>query len=136
LSRTTRSAVPTCSRVDWTPGGATPIATGLGRTFGLSPSSRYFLYWKDKQVWSYDLAANKTVNITAKAPVSFVNAEADHFGDKPAYGVTGYTKDEKYVILDHRYDLWLLSLDGSEAPRNLTNGAGTAKEKRVAYAPL
>ena len=120
-------------RVDVTTGERTPIATGLGRTFGLSPSSRYFLYWKDKQVWSYDLAANKHVNITAKAPVSFVNAEDDHFGDKPAYGVTGYTKDEKYVILDHRYDLWLVSLDGSEAPRNLTSGAGTAKEMRLRY---
>jgi len=123
-------------RVDVTTGERTPIATGLGRTFGLSPSSRYFLYWKDKQVWSYDLAANKHVNITAKAPVSFVNAEDDHFGDKPAYGVTGYTKDEKYVILDHRYDLWLVSLDGSEAPRNLTNGAGTAKEMRLRYVAL
>jgi dipeptidyl aminopeptidase/acylaminoacyl peptidase len=123
-------------RVDVTTGERTPIATGLGRTFGLSPSSRYFLYWKDKQVWSYDLAANKHVNITAKAPVSFVNAEDDHFGDKPAYGVTGYTKDEKYVILDHRYDLWLVSLDGSEAPRNLTSGAGTAKEMRLRYVAL
>ena len=123
-------------RVDVATGERTPIATALGRSFGLSPSSRYFLYWKDKQVWSYDLAANKHVNITAKAPVSFVNAEDDHFGDKPAYGVTGYTKDEKYVILDHRFDLWLVSLDGSEAPRNLTNGAGSAKEMRLRYVAL
>ena len=50
--------------------------------------------------------------------------------------MTGYTKDEKYVILDHRYDLWLVSLDGSEAPRNLTNGAGTAKEMRLRYVAL
>ena len=123
-------------RVDVATGERMPIATGLGRTFGLSPSSRYFLYWKDKQVWSYDLAANKHVNITAKAPVSFVNAEDDHVGDKPAYGVTGYTKDAQYVILDHRYDLWLVSLDGSEAPRNLTNGAGSAKEMRLRYVAL
>jgi len=123
-------------RVDVATGERTPIATGLGRTLGLANNSRYFLYWKDKHVWSYDLAANKHVNITAKAPVSFVNAEDDHFGDKPAYGVTGYTKDDKYVILDHRYDLWLVSLDGSEAPKNLTNGAGTAKETRLRYVAL
>ena len=56
--------------------------------------------------------------------MSFVNAEEDHFGEKPAYGIAGYTKDGKSVVLDHRYDSWLVSLDGSGAPRNLTNGVG------------
>ena len=76
-------------RINVETGERTPIVTGLLRGLGLSPDSRYFLYWKDKQVWSYDLAANKHVNISAKAPVSFVNAEDDHVGEKPPYGVTG-----------------------------------------------
>ena len=123
-------------RIDGTTGERTPIETKVGRVFGLSPNSKYFLYWKDKNVWSYDLAANKSVNITAKSPVSFLNAEDDHFGEKPAYGVTGYTKDGTSVILDHRYDLWLVSLDGSAAPRNLTNGVGSQREMRLRYIAL
>jgi dipeptidyl aminopeptidase/acylaminoacyl peptidase len=123
-------------RINVETGERTPIVTGLLRGLGLSPDSRYFLYMKDKQVWSYDLTANKNVNISAKAPVSFVNAEDDHAGEKPAYGVTGYTKDGKYVLLDHRYDIWVVSLDGTAAPRMLTDGVGGKSAMRLRYVSL
>src|SRR6185369_4863026 len=120
-------------RVNPATGERTPILKGQERSLGLSPDGKYFLYWKDKNIWSYDMAANKHTNITAKAPVSFVNAEDDHFGEKPAYGISGFTKDGKSVVLDHRYDLWVVSLDGSAAPRNLTNGEGSKTETRFRY---
>jgi len=120
-------------RVNTTTGERTPILKGQDRAMGLSPDGRYWLYWKDKQVWAYDLSASAHANITKNAPVSFVNVDEDHFGDKPAYGVTGYTKDGKSVILDHKFDLWLVSLDGSVTPRNLTNGVGTKNEIRFRY---
>ena len=120
-------------RVNPTTGERTPILKGQERSLGLSPDGKYFLYWKDKNIWSYDMAANTHTNITAKAPVSFVNAEDDHFGEKPAYGISGFTKDGKSVVLDHRYDLWVVSLDGSAAPRNLTNAEGSKTETRFRY---
>lgn len=123
-------------RISTTTGERTPLLKAQQRTFGFSPDGRYFLYWKDKQVWAYDLDANKHVNITTKAPVSFVNAEDDHTGEKPAYGVAGFTKDGKSVVLDHRHDLWLVSLDGSGTPRNLTNGVGAKNDIRFRYLPL
>ena len=123
-------------RVNTASGARTPVLRGQERTMGLSPDGRYFLYWKDKHVWSYDIATDKHVNLTKAAPVSFVNAEDDHFGDKPAYGVSGYTKDGKSVILDHRYDLWVVPLDGSGTPRNLTNGVGAKSETRFRYVRL
>ena len=120
-------------RVNTATGERTPMLKAQERTLGLSPDGKYFLYWKDKNVWAYDIAANKHVNITAKAPVSFVNVEEDHVGEKPAYGVAGYTKDGKSVILDHRFDEWVVSLDGSGAPRNLTNGVGAKSQMRFRY---
>ncbi|HEY4305312.1 MAG TPA: prolyl oligopeptidase family serine peptidase [Gemmatimonadaceae bacterium] len=123
-------------RVNTATGERTPMLKAQERSLGLSPDGKYFLYWKDKQVWSYDMAANKHVNITARAPVSFVNVEEDHFGDKPAYGVAGYTKDGKSVMLDNRFDEWVVSLDGSGAPRNLTNGVGAKSQVRFRYVRL
>jgi dipeptidyl aminopeptidase/acylaminoacyl peptidase len=123
-------------RVSTSTGERTPIIKGQERTLGMSVDGKYLLYWKDKNVWAYDIAANKHVNITKSAPVSFVNAEEDHVGEKPAYGVTGFTKDGKSVILDHRYDLWVVSLDGSAPARNLTQGAGTKSEMRLRYVSL
>ncbi len=120
-------------RINTNTGERSTVMKGQERSFGLSPDGRYFLYWKDKHVWSYDIAADKHVNITKTAPVSFVNAEFDNFGEKPAYGISGYSKDGKSVVLDHRYDLWLVSLDGSGTPRNLTNGVGSKTETRFRY---
>lgn len=102
------------------------------QTLGLSPDSRHFLFWKDGHVWDFEIATGKTVNLTAKAPVSFVNAEYDHPGTKPPYGVTGWSSDGKAVILTHRYDLFLQPLDGSPAT-NLFGGFGTEKEIRFRY---
>jgi len=123
-------------RVNTSTGERTLIVKAQERSLGLSPDGKYFLYWKGGHVWSYDLANNTHTNITKSAPVSFVNAEEDHVGEKPAYGITGYTKDGKSVILDHKYDLWLVSLDGSGAPRNLTNGFGAKNDTRLRYVRL
>jgi dipeptidyl aminopeptidase/acylaminoacyl peptidase len=122
--------------VNTTTGERTPVLKGQERSLGLSPDGKYFLYWKDKQVWSYDIAAKKHVAITQSAPVSFVNADEDHVGEKPAYGVSGFTKDGKSVVLDHKFDLWLVSLDGSGTPRNLTNGTGAKSDTRFRYVRL
>ena len=105
---------------------------GQKRTLGLSPDSKHFLYWKDGHVWDYEIAAAKSINLTANAPVSFVNQEYDHPGTKPPYGIAGWTKDGKAVILDHKYDLYLQPLDGSPA-KNLTGGTGTESEIRFRY---
>ncbi len=103
-----------------------------GQTLGLSPDSKHLLFWKDGHVWGYEIGAGKIVNLTSEAPVSFVNAEYDHPGTKPAYGVTGWTKDGEAVILTHRYDLYVQPLDGRPA-RNLTTGIGTDREIRLRY---
>lgn len=102
---------------------------GQKRTLGLSPDSRHFLYWKDYHVWDHVIANGKNINLTAGAPVSFVDEEYDHPDTKPPYGVAGWTKDGKAIILDHKYDLYLQPLDGSPA-KNLTGGIGTKEEIR------
>ncbi len=119
-------------RVNTSTGERTQVLKGHIRTMGLSPDSRRFLYWKDQQVWSYDLASAQHLNLTAKTPVSFADQEFDRGGERPPYAVTGWTKDGKSLILDGRHDLWLIPLDGS-AGRNLTNGLGGEREIRFRY---
>src|SRR5690606_38770119 len=110
-------------RIDVNTGERTPMLEAQMRTFGMSPDGRHYAYWKDDHVWSYHLASGRHVNLTARAPVSFVNAEWDYLSTPPAYGVAGWTKDGRGIVLMHRYDLWLVPLDGGDA-RNLTNGIG------------
>ena len=119
-------------RVDTRTGERTLVLEAHLRTLGLSPGGRHYLYWKDGDVWDYRIEADEHVNLTADAPVDFTNAEYDRFGEKPPYGVAGWTADGAGVVLNHRYDLWLQPLDGGPAT-NLTQGRGDAEEIRFRY---
>src|SRR5205085_2351968 len=87
-------------RVNANTGERTAILKANERSLGLSADGKYFLYWKGGHVWSYNIANNTHANITKSAPVSFVNIEEDHVGEKPVYGITGFSKDGKSIILE------------------------------------
>jgi dipeptidyl aminopeptidase/acylaminoacyl peptidase len=119
-------------RVNTSTGERTPIGKGLltGRhVLGIAPDGTRFLYWKGSRFQVVDLGTMAARTLGGTTPVSFVDVEDDHPGTKPPYGIAGYTSDGKSVIVNHRYDLWLLPLDGS-APTNLTSGLGATNEIR------
>ena len=101
--------------------------------FGFSPDSKRYLYWKDNKVQAYDFATATSKTLGSAAP-SFVDMEFDHPGPKPAYGIEGYTADGTGVIVQSKYDLWLLPFDGTSPVRNITNGMGTKSEVRLRFA--
>jgi dipeptidyl aminopeptidase/acylaminoacyl peptidase len=113
----------------------TPIVKGIKRTLGLSPDNKHFLYIKDKHLWIYDFEKSTTTNISVGSPVAFVNDEDDHPDEKPPFGLTGWTKDGKAVIVNHKYDLWLLPLDGKN-PKNICNGLGDKEKIQFRYVRL
>jgi fermentation-respiration switch protein FrsA (DUF1100 family) len=110
------------------------INTSTGNhAYGISPDGHVFLYWRDLKLQAYELDAGTTRTIgVGTPPVSFVDMEFNHPGPKPSYGIAGYTSDGQSVIVNHRYDLWQVPLDGS-APINLTSGAGSKNEIRYRY---
>ncbi|HUF22742.1 MAG TPA: prolyl oligopeptidase family serine peptidase [Vicinamibacterales bacterium] len=96
---------------------------------GIAPDGRHFLYWKDGKYHVYDLDAGATKTLGGRAAVSFADSEFDHPGPRPPYGLAGYAADGSAAIVQHKYDLWRLPLDGSAAV-NLTGGAGGKHEIR------
>ncbi len=122
-------------RVHTGTGERTLIVGGQKRTLGISPDSKYFAYWNDGHIWVYDFTRGERRNLTATAPVSFVNQEYDRPGTKPLYGIAGWTEDGNAMVLNHRYDLWLQPLNGSAA-RVLTEGVGEREETRFRYVRL
>lgn len=117
-------------RVDIATGERTPMLEGQQRTLGISPDGSHFLYWLDGDVWDWNLDNGASVSLTESAPVDFTDQEFDRFGEKPPYGVAGWSADGSSVILYHRYDIWAQPLDGGEAI-NLTRGVGNDGEIRL-----
>ncbi|MGZ5366073.1 MAG: S9 family peptidase, partial [Mycobacterium sp.] len=116
-------------RIDTGTGERSLIAKNIGRVLGASPDSKWFLFQRDKELWAYNLASGSTVNISKASGTSFVDEDDDHPYEKPMYGLVGFSKDGTSVIVNHKFDIWKLPLDGGQ-PKNLTGGAG-AKDQIV-----
>jgi acetyl esterase/lipase len=114
-------------RIDIASGARAIIAKKLLRTMGTSPDGKWFLYLKDGHVMAHNLETGKAVNIDAATGKSFVNADNDLAAEKPIWGVAGWTRDGKSVLLYDKFDVWSLPLDGSKGI-NITGGAGAAQQ--------
>ncbi len=119
-------------RVNTATGERTLIVKEHKTTLGFSPDSKYYLLWKDGHFHAYNLATGTMKNISESTAVSFINTEYDYPGEKPSYGIAGWSHDGKSLIVNTRYDLWQIPLDGKPG-KNLTNGYGDANEIRFRY---
>jgi acetyl esterase/lipase len=122
-------------RVNTATGARTLIARHLLRTMGTSPDGNWFLYLEAKHVMAYDLATGRTVNVDAATGRSFIDTDNDQAAEKPIWGVAGWSKDGRSVLLYDKYDIWSLPLDGARG-RDLTTGAGAAQQVQLRLARL
>jgi len=108
--------------IDVATGKRTKILTKSLYGATLSPSGRLAAYQQDGQWSVIDLKTGTRTNLTGKLKVGFVNAEDDHpVPERRAYGLAGFTTGEKSVLVNDRFDLWQIAVDGSSATR-LTRG--------------
>jgi len=119
-------------RIDTRTGERTQVLRAHERSYGFSPDSKHFLYWLDGHFFVYRPGDDVHANLSAASPVDFTNLEYDHFGDKPPYGLAGWSSDGESVLLNLRHDVWLQPLDGTTAT-NLTQGRGHRDEIRFRY---
>jgi len=119
-------------RINTRTGERNQVLRAHERTYGFSPDGEHYLYWLDGHFFVYRVENDLHVNLTASSPVDFTNLEYDHFGNKPPYGLAGWSRDGESVLLNLRYDVWLQPLDGTQ-PTNLTQGAGHRDEVRFRY---
>ncbi len=114
-------------RVNTETGERSPIASGLARTMGSSPDGKWFLYLKSGKVVAYSTETGRSTTLGASDNLSFVDAQDDHPYEKPVYGVAGWSKDGRSVLLNHRFDIYSVPLDGGKIT-NLTAGLGDSQQ--------
>src|SRR5215813_11924721 len=110
---------------------------GQRQRFGasLSPGAKYALSFDGKDWNSYSVADGRTVNLTKSLGVNFFNEDNDTPELPNAYGVAGWTKDDRDVLIYDRFDVWQVSPDGSGA-KNLTDGVGRRDHLQFRYVRL
>lgn len=109
--------------VDVTSGKRTRILQNAynANTIFLSPSAKYVAYYHpaDTAWYAVDTGTLRHVRLTAGIPYALYDEDYDMPSIPRPYGLAGWTKDEKMIVQD-RYDLWLLDPSGKTTPVNLT----------------
>ena len=110
-------------KVDLDTGQRAQVASHLIPPVEFSPGGKYAMNFREGDFWIYDLESGAARNITKDSKIGFTNKENDYpVSQKPAYGVAGWTRDDRSVIVYDAYDLWEVFPDGSK-PRRLTDGS-------------
>lgn len=99
----------------------------------LSPGGRY-AYWYDERdsLWrAYSVRERKLADLTRGLPAKFFDEEHDSPSLPGSYGAAGWTKDDRYVWLYDRYDIWQVDPTGAEKPALVTAGWGRTNNVRL-----
>ncbi|MFZ1702015.1 MAG: prolyl oligopeptidase family serine peptidase [Pyrinomonadaceae bacterium] len=108
-----------------------------GERFGMSwsPGGKYIVYFDGKDWNSISIPDGRITNLTAKLKTKFVREDHDSPSAAPAYGVAGWTKDDKEVLINDRFDIWQVAPDGSGG-KMLTAGLGRSGKTQMRYIRL
>lgn len=105
--------------------------------FGMSwsPGAKYVVFFDGKDWNSISIPDLKVTNLTNKINVKFTREDHDSPSAAPSYGLAGWTKDDKQVLIYDRFDIWQANADGSGA-KMLTGGIGRKEKTELRYVRL
>ncbi len=89
----------------------------------LSPNARFMAYFKMGDVFIFDIANGRKINLTQNIATPFANEDHDYPSPAPGYGFGPWIEDGSSVIVYDKYDAWQFN-STSHSGFMLTNGEG------------
>lgn len=114
--------------VDASTGARTLAVKKSPAHFTWSPDGKYAVFYNGKDWLTVAASSGSITNLTAKLSVSFGREDFDMPEAPVAYGLAGWTRDGRSVLIYDRFDIWRLSPDGSSSVK-LTDG----RKDHIAY---
>ncbi|MCJ7582965.1 MAG: prolyl oligopeptidase family serine peptidase [Candidatus Aminicenantes bacterium] len=99
------------------------VVSRLEDQSALSPDGCFVIYFKDKHWFLYTIESQTTLNLTEKLDIPFYDEDNDTPQNASSYGISGWTKEDKSVLLYDKYDIWQFSTEDGQAV-NITGGQG------------
>jgi dipeptidyl aminopeptidase/acylaminoacyl peptidase len=111
--------------IDPATGTRKELAKKISGQSQLSPGGKFVAWYDAKHWYSYNIATGKTTDLTASFKNHHFEQETDdHPAEPPAWGVAGWTKDDRSILIYDRWDIWDFDPTGARAPVVLTDSAG------------
>ena len=110
-------------------GAAKLIRERISGQAQLSPDGKYVMLFDRGHWYSYNTLTGKLVDLTAPlAGVSFAQETWDTPSIPGAWGVGGWTKGDKSVLVYDRWDVWELDPAGVRPPVMVTDSVGRTRQ--------
>jgi len=106
----------------------------------LSPGGNYVVWYDPADSTYYSRSTNidskDALDISSKIPVAFFDERWDMPADPNAYGIAGWSENDKTVFLYDRYDIWRVDLEGAKVPMCATRNYGRKNFLKFRYQKL
>ena len=121
--------------INTTDGNRTVIKANSIGNFTPSPAGKY-VYWYEpdnKNYFTWNVASGITKNISDKIKEPLYDVENDVPDYPGAAGITGWTVNDQYFLINDVHDIWQTDPNGLEQPKNITNGFGKRYKTEFSY---
>lgn len=108
--------------IDMKSGETCALISGSDARIRISPAGKYG-YWyseADSSWYTCPLATKEIYRLTTPATFDAWDSENDVPDHPSAYGSAGWTKDDRFLLLYDRYDIWRFDPEAQDTPVNLT----------------
>jgi dipeptidyl aminopeptidase/acylaminoacyl peptidase len=91
----------------------------------LSPDAKYVAFFDKGHWYTYNTATGKTMDVSgAMKNVHLENENTDTPSIPPAWGIAGWTKGDKSMLVYDHFDIWELDPSAAKAPIVVTDSVG------------
>ncbi|MBI9037882.1 MAG: S9 family peptidase [Bacteroidales bacterium] len=104
----------------------------------LSPDEKYIVWYEsvDSSWKAYSIKEKEIVCLTKNMNVNFYNEKHDMPFLPGSYGTGGWTKNDNYIFINDRFDIWKIDPSGKKKAENLTKGYGRENNIRFRIVKL
>lgn len=111
--------------VDPATGTRKQLAKKISGQAQLSTGAKYITWYDAKHWYSYNIATGKTVDLNGAMKSVHFDQETWSTPNEPAaWGLAGWTKDDKSVLINDRFDIWEFEPNGAKPAVVLTDSVG------------
>lgn len=120
--------------IDTKSGNKRLINQGIKANYQISPDGQYVIWFNfdDQQWYSYQIMTGTKTKLTKSIGTKMGNELNDVPNYAQEYGLAGWTKDDKTVLIYDRYDIWSIDPATGEAT-NFTTGIGRKNKLIIRY---